>query len=608
MLGAPMLRAGHAVLLGVTLVSAGQSFGQSADGVPEAPVAMQAGTTVENWVRSWSVEGASPSALGAAVILRRDGRVVGQAVSFTDPARNLERATRLAMVRALGEGPASLDNQPGQNLTVEVELAGTLVPLDGDSDVSLTLGVNPGLDGVAVRLGERVAGRFPSQMRLTGMTASEAARALVSEVADDATRGLDTIADLREAGYAFYRFRTVDLVQPSPGTGLIFAHRGGRLVDKSEITSPRLRQMADGMAKHLCARLWPGVEPYGLMGTLDPLTGRVAARSESPAAQALAASALLRYTRTAGVDTATRDTARTTAIEILRELAQVAEGETEPWSNPADAAATIIALVDAGELEAEAELGTMYDRCVARVTPAYDPRGRVFTEDVPESAWGLIALSLVRLSADGSVSPEIAQGAVRAAFRFTPPERLVGQLPWLGWAELESTPAGEPVPSAPTLLETRRLIFAHQLDSSTLSPGDRDLAGGIVFTVGTTPLPTWQTVRPLPFLADMLADDRLSGGTLTEGEASAELTHLLASIRFVHQLCAGQVEGCSYPRPARAAWGVRMALWDQRMSIEATALGLESVCRTIDAVNALAARSSLENKGDEAPGGLSKSP
>lgn len=603
-----MLRIHHTMLLGVTLVIAGQSYGQTGAGVPETANAMRAGTIVQEWVRSWSVEGDAPEALGVAVILRRGGRVVAQAVSFADPTTNLDRATRLAMVRALKEKPAASDASHGADLTVELELAGTLVPLDGDSDVALALGVSPGLDGVAVRLGDRVAARFPSQMRMNGTTASEAARALVSEVADDATRGLDTIPDLRDAGYAFYRFRTVDLVQASPGTGLIFAHRGGRLIDASEIDSPRLRQMADGMARHLSGRLWPGVEPYGLMGTLDPLTGRVEARAESPAAQALAASALLRYARTAGIDPAVRDTAIATATEILRELAIVAEGETEPWSNPADAAATIVALVDAAQPGRNAELGIMYDRCVARVTPAYDPRARVFTDDVPESAWGLIALALVRLSADGSVSPELAQGAVRAAFRFTPPERLVGQLPWLGWAELESTAPGEPVPSAPTLIETRRLIFAHQLDASTLGPDDRDLAGGIVFTSGTTPLPTWQAVRPLPFLADMLADPRLTSGSLTEGEASSELAHLLASIRFVHQLCAGQVEGCSYPRPARAAWGVRMALWDQRMSIEATALGLESVCRTIDAVNALAARSPLENKGDETPGGLSKSP
>lgn len=603
--GRGVLRFCNALLLCVTVVPT--AWAQPA--VQDAESAMRAATTVERWVRSWAVEGEAPVVEGAAVILRRDGRVVAQAEAFGEASGNLERASRLAMVRALGQsvGPRGLEGTPGEDVTIEVELAGTLIPVDGNSDLALVLGVSPGLDGVAVRLGERVEARFPSQMRHAGTDAAAAIRALVSELADDPTRGLDEIAKLREAGYAFYRFRTVDLVQSSPGTGFVFAHRGGRVVDRSEIDSGRLRQMADGMVGHLSGRLWPGVEPYGLMGTLDPVSGRVEARAESPAGQALAAAALLRYAATAGADAEMRERAGATAREILEELAMVAGGETEPWSNPADAAATIIALT-AHDAAMEGELGTLFERCVARVTPAYDPRGRLFTEEVPESAWGLVALALVRLSADGSVSPEIAEGAVRAAFRYTPPERLVGQLPWLGWAELERLEADAAVPSAPTLLETRRLIFGHQLDSATLGSADRDLAGGVVFTTGSTPLPTWQTIRPLPFLADMLADDRLTSGTLTEGEAAAELGRLLSSVRFLHQLCAGPVEGTAYHRPARAAWGVRMALWDQRMSIEATALGLETVCRTLDAVDALAARSALKNKGEEASDGVSPMP
>ena len=572
-------------------------------GVPDPETAMDAASTVQDWVRSWAVEGDALPVRGAAVLLRRGGRIIGQGELFSDPGTNLERAARLAMVRSMGKDrqPTGLGEGPGANLTIEVELAETLIPIDADSDVALALAVSPGLDGVAVRLGDRVAARFPSQMRPTGQNAAEAVRALISELADDPGRGLDELPALREAGYSFYRFRTTDLVQLSPGTGFIFAHRGGRVVEQSEITSARLVRMAGGMTEYLTGRLWPGVEPYGLMGTLDPVTGRVESRFESPAGQAIAASALLRCAKTAGIDKATRDTARATALDILEQLAVVAEGEIEPWASPGDAAATIVALTDAGDLTGGADLATLSERCAARVSASFDPQARVFTNDVPETAWGIMTLALVRLAESGTVSTEFANNAVRSAFRNTPPERLVGQLPWLGWAEIESTAPDAPIPSAPVLIEVRQLIFKHQLDTTTLGPDDRDLAGAIVFTTGTTPLPNWNTVRPLPFLADMLADERLTSGTLTAGEASRELAHMLAGLRFLNQLCVGPVEGHAYPRPARVLWGVRMALWDQRIGIEATALGLESVCRTLTAVNRRAAHSTGKNKGLIAP-------
>jgi hypothetical protein len=599
-----LLRSHHTALFCITMMLAlATSSHARSPGVPPPETAMDAARIVQDWVRSWAVEGQAPKVRGAAVLLRRGGRIIAQGEAFADEATNLDRAARLAMVRAMGTDrePTGLGEGPGSNLTIEVELAGALIPLQADTDVALALAVSPGLDGVAVRLGERVAARFPSQMRPTGQNAAEGIRALISELADDPARGLDELPTLRQAGYSFYRFRTVDLVQLSPGTGFIFAHRGGRVIEPSEITSARLVRMAAGMTEYLAGRLWPGVEPYGLMGTLDPVTGRVESRFESPAGQAMAASALLRCARTTGLDDSTRALARSTAETILEQLAIVAEGEIEPWASPADAAATIVALTDAGKLIQGEELTTLFDRCAARVAPAFNPKARVFTDEVPETAWGMTTLALVRLAKAGVVSPELASSAVRSTFRNTPPERLVGQLPWLGWAEVESAAPDAPIPSAPALIEVRRLIFKHQLDTTTLGPDDRDLAGSIVFTTGTTPLPNWNTVRPLPFLADMLADPRLTSGTLTSGQASSELAHLLAGLRFLNQLSVGPVEGHAYPRPARAMWGVRMALWDQRIGIEATALGLETVCRTLTAVNELATRSTGKNKGSQTP-------
>lgn len=589
-----VLLARSAMLIWVLLTAhATTHAGVLGPGVPDAESAMQAARTVQGWVRSGSVEGPWPEVAGASVILRENGIIIGQGESFTDPAKDLSLAARKAMLRALSQRDRTQPEQtsPGANITIDLELAGTLIPVRGVDDLTLALSISPGLDGMAVRQGNRVAARFPNQVLPSGQTASDVLRSLVSELASDPTRGYDELIALREAGYAFYRFRTVNLVQTAPGTGFIFAHRGGRVVERSEIDSARLRQMADGIARHLCARLWPGIEPYGLMGTLDPVTGRVTAQAEAPAGQAIATSALLRYARTTGVDEQTRELALTSARQILEALARVEEGETEPWLSPADAAATLIALTDGAGLTTETEVRTMFDRCAARVVPSFDPAGKVFAADVPESAWGLIALAMVRLADAGVCSDAVASSAVRSCFRNTPPERLVGQMPWLGRAEIEQHPEGVPLPSRAALIEMRRIIFEHQLDPASLDPADRDLAGSIVFTSGTTPLPTWNAIRPMPFLADMLGDARLTSGGLAGGEGSAELSHLIELTRYLHQLCAGPVAGHMYRRPSRSLWGVRNALWDQNMSIEASALGLESVCTLLDSVLAMSTRS-----------------
>ncbi|GAB4385057.1 MAG: hypothetical protein Kow0022_09550 [Phycisphaerales bacterium] len=219
-----------------------------------------------------------------------------------------------------------------------------------------------------------------------------------------------------------------------------------------------------------------------------------------------------------------------------------------------------------------------------------------------QSAWGVLSLAMVRLAraGDADVPLTTADAVVRSVFRQTPSTRLVSHFPWLGWADIELAGESEPIKAAAALLEARRLIDDHQLDVTVLAPDDRDLAGAVVYTSGTSPLPNWNSIRPLPLLADMLADRRLTSGSLSEGEAAQELSCLLGLIRFTRQLAGDAADGHMYVRPDRARWGVRMALWDPRMPLEATALALDGICRSLDAIDALAARaeasSGVENR------------
>ena len=87
----------------------------------------------------------------------------------------------------------------------------------------------------------------------------------------------------------------------------------------------------------------------------------------------------------------------------------------------------------------------------------------------------------------------------------------------------------------------------------------------------------------------MLGDARLTD----EAEVPAELVRVVRSARFLVQLTAGPAVWWMYPDEVvgeaiggGARWGVRRALWDQRMGVEATAMALLAGCDVLDAAGA----------------------
>ncbi|MCL4222624.1 MAG: hypothetical protein KJZ65_14790 [Phycisphaerales bacterium] len=598
MISSTMLRFGHMLCVWATLAVVAQG-----QGLPSPQESVEAARQVVDWVRAGAVEGSARPFAGACVTIRLDGRVLGRGEVMGEGEDPLAEATRRALQRAASGLPADWDvrsEAARSRLCVCLELPGSLVPLEAKSDAELALGVSPGLDGVAVRMGTRIAARYPLQMLPARENVAMALRSLVAELADDPARGLAEFAELRQAGYTFYRFRTVQMAQLDPRSTPVFLHRGGRVVEMDEIDMARLREMADGLARHLLHRRWPGSEGYGFMGTLDPVTGKTERLFSNPVGQGLGISALCTYIRSPHADRSTVEQARRAVSELVRDLAKIEDGETEPWSDAASGAAVAAALLDAAPyLEGDNEtLATLRERCVQRVVGSFDARSGDLAPGVDPDAWGLVSYAMVRLAQtrQGGVRLEQADAAVRAAYRHTPPARLVSHLPWLGWADIEVAGAG-PVKGATLLLNTRRQIAEHQLDALSLAPDDRDLSGAVVFAKGSNPLPDWQSIRPLPLLADMLGDERLTGGTLHDGEAGTELGHVLGLLRYARQLCAESADGHMYARADRAAWGVRMSLWDPRMPIEASALTLEAVCRTLAAVETLAGRTDRPAEG-----------
>lgn len=143
---------------------------------------------------------------------------------------------------------------------------------------------------------------------------------------------------------------------------------------------------------------------------------------------------------------------------------------------------------------------------------------------------------------------------------------LASEMPWLGFAAIE---LGDEAPvAAPVLREFLELARSHQLSPEDVGPGNEDLIGGIVFTSRANPLPDWRSAQVLAFSAAALDHPAL----VPEADREAHLAHVRSGARFVAQLVAGEAEGHTFADPQRAMGGVRGALWDPDMRVDAAAI------------------------------------
>lgn len=556
------------------------------DPAPPPPAAvLDMFNAVCDWVQAWRTPmdpaGSAPR-IAAAVTLRFDGAVVGRGVAIPPDQGGGSGILMMATTRAMSEAgmrlPVPRDALREENLrvaakqlAVTLEVGGLTVPIAIVEYADAINEVAPGLDGVAVRMGEKFEAMFPELMLTTGTDAAAAYRALVSKVSGDPTLGLKKPGELRaELGMVFYRFRAAQITQIKPGGSPVFLHRGGRIVQMRELDAAGLRSWADELAGHL-VRGRSSASRF-----LEVTPNDVVTADDRQAA--LAAFALVRYSEMAGPTSAPGMTARGAAEAALRTMAEFASDT----SGPATEAWTWAALkgLSADALEPGDPLRGRFERGDAALQKSLDSGLPSTTQESGVWAW---ALALRQKQ----TSPAI-EGLVRRQFRETPAGSLSGIMPWTGWAELlcSRISTSREIPSAPALREMRAQLWQHQLKGEELPGEASDMAGGIVFTTTRQPLPTWQAARPLAFIATMLGDPALT----EEKEVPGELARLLASLRFLRQLTADEPESHMFKDAGRALGGVRASLFDQRMPPEATALTLLAVCETIRSLDEIKAR------------------
>ena len=540
---------------------------------------------------------------GVCVLLRRSGRVVGVGTDVSGDALMVRRAAGRALSQLLGDAavaglPAEMRPQLGSELTVELEVAGPLVPVLGRTFAQIVEQMEPGLDGVAMRRGDDWAVLFPAQMRATN-TAGNLKRRLpgLAVQVGLTPQGLPSLA--RAHGVAMYSFRTIHLAQRGPGQAPFESFRGSVIVPESAVTRRALVELADGIAEHLLSTVWPderpaGVagayrKPLGVMGDYDPVADQYRPPVAPPLEQALVSWALSRYHRTPGVDAATAQSAGSAAVRMLLDLAANARTEQEVPASPDACAAIVYAILERPEVSSDADLVRVLQMATQRMVDAYQD-GRGFL--APPAAGGdaeplgghgqaLVAAALGRLlvEAPGGVDPAFVRIAIDTAWQSVPPHRTVALLPWIGWAEVDFAGAsGRPLANGESLRLIRRLLDESRIGSAS-RPGPPDLHGGFALRGGTgsSRQATAQTLRPAAYLARSLRDPRLTDPQ----EVSLALGRHLRTMRFVMQLAVNESSVWSIRNPERALGGIRAAPWDTDQPVAAQALGLVTATETI---------------------------
>jgi hypothetical protein len=478
--------------------------------------------------------------------------------------------------------------QAARSLTLSVELSGMFIPLDAQTVGEVSRWAETTEWGLAARVDDHLSALFPGEMRHLALLEDRAVRAVLGE------HGVlpANLPELLTQGRAkMYRFHSVQRAQPGPGQPSKLMHRGGSVVDLREVRREELLDAARRLAAHLRARLWPGDEPLGLLSLYEPWSDAADPAVSTTAQDALAAYALLRFAGVPEVGEARGEQARMTALELLRRANERRLArEDQQFVSIDDAAAVVLACTELDADERSDACRQLLDQAMELIAAVLRSEpGLSAVQQGPLVSRGLLAQALVRLEREAPqrFPNEGVSAYLEQTWAGIPAETLVSAMPFLGWAELERAAHNDgPVARSALMRTMRARVWQHQLDFTSVDERNRDLAGGIIFSLNERPLPTSATLRPLAVLSTMLGEE-----TLTEtSELTGETFQLLQASRFLLQLTMREDELYMARNPLRAEGGVRAAVWDNRMPVDASSLGLLSLVELLKSLDAVQRR------------------
>jgi hypothetical protein len=575
----------------LTLVPVAAAAGQTEPSMPESEAAVTAYYSVRQWLDEYDLPDPDDQAAlvpigdaaGVCVIVRRSGRVLASADATGDDSSRLTwqaagRAFTSLQGGQMGELPEMLHVEAARSLTLEVEVAGPLEPMLGRSLRDVGQRLEPGLDGVALRVGDQLATEFPSALRARN-AASATGQVVVTLANELGVRELDGI--LERPDVQLYRFRTIHLVQREIGAAPFRAFRGQEIVPDSAVTTQSIRDATDRLAEHIIRALPHRPVPeegkrtprLGLKGSYDPITDSFEPLVARPLEQALLSLALARYANVPGAEHA--DAARQLAMQTIQELAAVELVEQNPLEDEVACAAVVLAVIEMPGVEGDPAVGAMFGASVESVTGALGAAGPRVLRPHGRALIAAAVSRLLRVRAIPRDQVRSVRDAIDSTWAATPEPNQIGLLPWIGWAELDYGRATGSMVGADKLRLLRALIERTRVGYD----GPQDVRGGFAFVGrdGSRSRPTAQSLRPAAFMAAMLREPSLTGAH----ESGVALGQHLRTVRYVMQLMVRPECLWALRNPDEALGGIRAATWERSQPAAAQALGLLTLSETV---------------------------
>ncbi len=484
--------------------------------LPEIEEVVAAWSIARGWVDRFAVPrehdaGSAVAVRGAgavSVVLRAQGATVGRATIAPADGLAVRRAVGRAMSETLGTLRSAIEvegDAAGRRLTLEMEIAGEPVPLLGRTIAEAARRVRPGLDGLAMRRGERWAFAFPGRLLATNVAENPAAT--IASLAAELDLPARDLPELRELDAVdLYRFETIRLVQMHPGDQPTTLYRGDELLPQGAVTRAATERAAIAIAERLLRSVQraplpadraperprvdppesgdrvasPAPGPLWFPGTYRPLADDHRPPVAPPLDQVLCAGALLHAAASPAINRAPGGpalaaAARETALRVIETVAldppALLLGEEEDLLlDPRVAAATALAVLAIAPADRAPWVAQLLKWSLERIgaidtSAPVDAAARA-ARGAERSALGaaLVAAATARAALEEGlgVAPARVATAIEAAWASVPASDRASMLPWIVWAERDLHGLG--MKGHPeVLIELREQLLAFQV-------------------------------------------------------------------------------------------------------------------------------------------------
>lgn len=541
---------------------------------PEPGAAVGTWYTVREWVNTLTVPSVDDDTQAVqdanascyCMILRFQGRTVGIGTATRADKRMLHAAAERALQSALNHRtiaslPPDIQKDAGLQLTVELEVGGTMEPLVGETFREYETDIHPIHDGIALRWDDEWVYRFPSKLRLAN---EHAQSSLFDAMTLSMDRSLLNIHNaLLKGDVTAYRFPVLDIGQATP-TSAPMEIIGGLLGGAPPLTTSNLHFAHSALVDHITQSIWPGDESLGLMGTYEPATDRFDPLIAAPSDQAMLAFSLAEAAHGGALDAERSDTAAETAALILSVLAA-----KDLQMHDTTAASVVLTMDALPDLVPTDSIVAAHEHALDQLHILADlPASNVNATDA--HALAIAAYALARHG-----SREASRRLADRAWAALPMERHSTLFPWIAWCELELAEDGA-IAHRDQLLAVRNLLHQRQVPPADTHFG-MELTGGYVFGRNPTDV-TSQSLRPGAAIPAMLQSIDLTAPE----QVNNEWNRVRAFTGFLLQLQISPTGATLHPNASRSTGGVRRSPWDARMQPAAQAMALLTLQELLD--------------------------